>query len=81
MAACRSCQARIFWVRMPSGRMNPLDSKPREDGNIKLLPSEEAGARLAVVLTKEELAEPAVGDRFVSHFATCPQGPQHRRPE
>lgn len=27
---CRSCSARIFWVRLPSGKNAPYDSKPYE---------------------------------------------------
>lgn len=43
-SSCRSCDARIFWIKTSSGKSMPVD----QDG--------------------------------ASHFATCPNAAQHRRP-
>lgn len=90
-AQCRTCRAPVLWViNSGSGKREPLDPEPREDGNIEIVGQEslatdgmESSAMIPVVrhLTGDEL--PLFGDapeRYVSHFATCPDAAQHRRP-
>jgi hypothetical protein len=82
MAECRTCHAAILWaVNAKSGKREPLDAEPREDGNIEIVEPGPDGP-LIRHLTGEEL--PLFGEvapRYVSHFATCPDAPVHRRPE
>lgn len=65
---CRSCGASITWCITPAGKLHPLD-----DG------------RATIVVLDPPLVpgEPPIG-RVVtgqrSHFSTCPNADQHRRP-
>lgn len=75
-AKCKSCGAAIFWTKHKlSGRRNPVDAEPSPGGNLWLTKT----------ATGELLNEsaPADGDkrrnRWVSHFATCPDAKKHRR--
>jgi len=62
---CRSCGAPIVWGITDKGRRMPLDSAPDPDGEW-------------TVTTWGDLehatADTPVGERRISHFATCPQG-------
>lgn len=65
MSKCRSCDAEILWVELASGRRMPLDV---------------ASKQTRIVVTN--------GDRgtvhsatYLSHFATCPNADQHRKPK
>lgn len=74
-ATCRSCGAPIRWVRTRAGKAMPLDAEPVATGNVVL--GEDGVAR---VLTRKQVEGGGiVGDRYVSHHATCPQASQHRR--
>lgn len=66
---CKTCGARILWSKTARGRPIPLDEEPVKGGNIRI----ENGTALYVK------PEPEV-ERFVSHFSSCPQRAQHRRP-
>lgn len=77
MSRCRSCEADIVWVSMDgSGKKAPMNLPASPDGNIKLTglqgrvlkPAERAEAIAA--------AEPL----YLSHFATCPNSKEHRKP-
>lgn len=61
---CRSCSARVRWVRTKAGKPMPLDPEPNEAGNVTL---DEAG--VATVHSPQSDAE---GVRYMPHFATCP---------
>lgn len=79
MAACRSCAAEVIWVKLlPRGRLAPLDATRSAEGNIRMLGTRNAIAR---VLSKENLAKArAAGDElYTSHFATCPNAKSHRK--
>jgi hypothetical protein len=74
---CRSCSAPLLWVRSATtGSLMPLDAEPAEDGNIWLVDG------MAHVhngsLFEEMLPE---GPRYKSHFASCPNAAQHRKPK
>lgn len=58
---CRSCGRRILWAKTTGGKYMPLDPSPSSKGNVTL------DHGVARVDTN------ARGDRWVSHFATCPQ--------
>lgn len=74
---CRSCKARIRWVRTAAkGKAMPLDPKPNEAGNVAMRDG------LAVVLGNGslDLAQArAEGETlWMSHWATCPYRERHR---
>jgi hypothetical protein len=75
-ASCRSCGAPIVWAKTPRGKAMPLDATPAADGNI-VLEEDNAGA-IAHVRTA---AFGGVGVFHKSHFATCPNANQHRKPK
>jgi hypothetical protein len=79
---CRSCGRPIRWVQLPSGKRMPLDALPPVDGRGNVFVHSDG--RRGLVLKEREIAEqpPAVRKRlYLSHFASCAQADQHRRPE
>jgi hypothetical protein len=84
---CRWCGARMLMARMPSGKDNPLDYEPNpEKGNVVL-----DGHGKGYALTKVEVERLRAGptlmdpnvpaiDRYLSHWASCPEAPKHRSP-
>ncbi len=69
---CKSCGAEILFVVTTNGKLMPLDAQPVAGGNVVLDPALDR----ARVLKKDEAWE---GDRYVAHFASCPNGSVHRR--
>ena len=78
----------VRWARTPAGENIPLDVEPAPDGNIVM--TRGVGGAIARVLPsprKTNMTQDdrialalAVGQpRYVSHFATCPQGRDWRR--
>lgn len=80
MASCKSCGAPVIWVSLlPAKRTAPLDRETSITGNIRMLGTRNA---VAEVVKKTDLeAERAKGPLYTSHFATCPNAKQHRKPE
>lgn len=76
---CRTCQADIIWVVMAkSGKKNPLNAVPDpEKGNVWQAPDDSwvtvSGSERDGLMTKGETL-------YLSHFATCAQSKQHRKP-
>lgn len=68
---CRTCKAAIIWVKTEKGKKMPLDATPTEAGMFFL--DEEDGIALY------GRGKQATG--YTSHFATCPQANQHRKPK
>lgn len=72
MSTCKSCGADVIWAKNSStGKVMPLDAQETANGNCVLLLD----------------GTFKVGGTFVpgqrhhtSHFATCPNAKQHRRP-
>lgn len=74
---CRSCRAEVVWCVTAGGKAMPVDVEPVEDGNVVL---EDDGDLVATVVPP---GQGLLGDerpRYVSHFATCPNADEHRRP-
>lgn len=72
-AQCRSCGARIIWMKTAAGKNMPVDPtfvyyKEQEGGKDRIvLPNGE------VVAGKiQETSDGATGYGYISHFATCP---------
>lgn len=69
MSLCKTCQAPVLWVKTEGGKNIPLDGKKVANGNIDMI------GGLAYVVP------PDGSDRYISHFVTCPQAEEHRRPK
>lgn len=83
MSKCRSCGAGIFWAVNKSGKAEPLDKEPREDGNIEIVGTGRHFDR-PVPLIRHLTADDTLPGfetppRFVSHFASCPNASTHRK--
>ena len=78
MAQCSTCNASIIWVVTASGAKMPIDTLPREDGNIIFDGPTPDHVR---VLKKTEQGDLFYADkqRFLSHYATCPDRREHRK--
>ena len=70
---CKSCGARVIWCMTERNRAMPVDVAKAYGGNIEL--DEGDGAFMARVVRPAEDVE-----RWVSHFVTCPQAAEHRKP-
>lgn len=84
-ATCRSCHAAVVWVVTTAGASMPLDPEPRADGNIEMTGrtrrTKQGGMAPEVSYVPTQGALIASDEpRYVSHFATCPNAEQHRRP-
>lgn len=76
-SACKSCGAAVVWVRTASGKLMPIDGEPHVDGNLELVG---AGLTGVVYLSANQRAMPPTGPRYLSHFVTCPNAANHRKP-
>ena len=71
---CRTCKAPMFWAKVAStGKNIPIDAAPRDDGNVVLIDH-----RTCTVLGPDEAAA-SQGQKYVSHFMTCPDAKAWRR--
>lgn len=72
MATCRSCGARITWLKTPGGKAMPVDEDPTDDGNVVI--DVQHCQLVASVFRNAEMAKTfAPGEpRYTSHFVTCP---------
>lgn len=77
--ACGSCDAPIIWASTVKGRPMPVDAEPDPDGNI-LLHARPGRGPLAEVVPAGQDGLIAGEQLRLSHFATCPNADQHRRP-
>ena len=83
MPSCRSCRAPIIWARTERGKKMPLDTPgktPDElpNGTTFVLrerdhPDGPLAMAASTVAFPDEL-------HYLSHFATCPDRDEHRRP-
>lgn len=75
-AECRSCQAPIFWVRTAAtDSLMPLDWLATVNGNVAIDDNGKANIIRRDLYTDQSV----IGDRYTSHFATCPNAAKHRR--
>ncbi len=89
---CRSCRARIIWMRTESGKAMPCDPEvlteylvPMEDAT----PAQRQETRLTLVTTDGRVVTGIMGTCLtpfvrewkgrVPHWATCPQAKDFRR--
>lgn len=76
---CKSCGARIVWALTDQDKRMPVDAEPSARGNIKLVWIPSLNEYRAVV-QKGDVAPALAGSLYLSHFASCAQAQQHRRP-
>jgi hypothetical protein len=69
----RSCGAPIFWCRTAGGRMMPVDAEATPLGSLTIETGAD-GSESAVTIGPEY-----TGERYVSHFATCPDRRKWRK--
>lgn len=78
MSKCRSCGAEIKFIKLKSGKWNPVDTQKHTliegDGNEIIITEsgEVIHGRFA------SIDEGANRSGYISHFATCPNANQHR---
>ena len=70
---CRSCGAKIRFVKMKSGKSMPVNEK------IVNYKTDPHGKERIVACVTGINADEATGFGYVSHFATCPNARSHRR--
>lgn len=76
MTVCKTCGGEVLFAQTISGKSMPIDAAPVKHGNIAL--EETDTGLVAHVLSPKALANAA--ERYISHFATCREAAQHRRP-
>jgi hypothetical protein len=79
IARCRSCDAKIVWAKSKYGRLMPLDAVPVGEGvrffiDEPFLPGPPSASEPVPIQN-----EGVPGYR--SHFATCPNANEHRKPK
>lgn len=79
MSSCSSCEAEITWALTKNDKRIPLDAAPVADGNL-IIDHERATERgMTPVVHYLRKGEETTKDRYVSHFATCPNAEKFRR--
>ncbi len=78
---CRSCEAMILWVLLLNRntgkcKPHPVDPVPKPEGNIERKRGNHSSKWYGQIVPKEARE----GALYVSHFSTCPNAKQHRRP-
>lgn len=81
-ATCTSCHAPIVWATTDRGRSMPVDAAPVAGGNVRLIMRRFPLPPLAKVVGSaiDLFDDTDVGDRHTSHFVTCPNAAEHRKP-
>lgn len=77
-ARCRSCDAPLIWATTEAGKKMPLDRTPDPQG-IVLAYQDTFGTWHCRAWTPGEHYHPPE-QQYSSHFATCPNADQHRKP-
>jgi hypothetical protein len=72
-AKCKSCGAAVTWCVTSTGKKMPVDAKEAPGGNVVLEKHPLYREPFARVVA------PGTG-KHTSHFATCPNAIQHRKP-
>lgn len=74
VSECRSCKEPIVWVTTRKGKKMPLDPDPVPNGPF-IYDGDPEEARVVYIGEKDRYT----GDRYASHFSTCPNVGEHRR--
>lgn len=79
MSECRSCGAEIKFIKLKSGKWNPVNPAKRtliRDCGNEVVITDNGEVIRGKFATLEEGAN---AEGYTSHFATCPNANQHRR--
>lgn len=80
---CSSCGAPLIWAQTINGRAIPLDPvETPERGNLRRIGRTPEAAMVVEVIPRSEIGQTPLGEpeeRYVSHFATCPNASEHRK--
>jgi hypothetical protein len=84
MKGCRSCGAPVFMAVTTNGKRMPVDTLPKPEGRFTIR-RDEMGNFVATYIDRHTLGmleqhPDGKPDAYVSHFATCPNADQHRKP-
>jgi len=79
VTTCRSCGAPIFWVETEKGKAMPVDAEPVSDGNVEMTGEMVGNRPLVRVHANGQSQLLDTGDRYLSHFTTCPDSAEWRR--
>lgn len=75
MPKCKSCQAEVNYIKMePVGHVMPVDNDPHPSGNIVI-----NGRGYGEIQGGDLFDSQEEKPRYISHFATCPNAPSHRK--
>lgn len=90
MSECRSCGAKIIWIRMQSGKAMPCNplrigytEQPEQPDSVKAVLTLITPDGRTVRGTYEPGNQQGNGRNqygYISHFSTCPNANKHRRP-
>lgn len=75
VAECRSCRAEMIWCRTGRGKKMPVDAEPSRDGVFVLEGDDQDPV---VRRLPNDAAATYTGDKYTSHFATCPNADDFR---
>jgi hypothetical protein len=79
LSMCRSCGARVLWVRTMRGKRMPLDADHAPLGPYVIVKHVDGGD-VAVMVTPSSVDIYAhIKQRYTSHFSTCPNAKDWRR--
>lgn len=78
-ARCGSCGEAIIWATTDTGRHMPIDAVPVDTGNIAVHRGHDGELRARVLKHGDTVAE--WEKRGTTHFETCPNADQHRKPK
>ena len=82
---CKSCGAKIVWIKTQNGRSMPCNAEQVEyqknyRGSALIVTKDGEVVRGNIVKGGGSALTPIVdGTGYVSHFATCPNADKHRR--
>lgn len=76
-STCRSCGAPVIWAVTASGKRMPVDAEPVEGGNVRL---DDVGLPDPQAVVFGGFSADHADTLHKSHFATCVNAAQHRRP-
>ena len=76
---CKSCQAQIRWAKTVTGKSMPIDPLAADNGNIWVVQFSDGNPIVEVAATPDAVPA-AEALRYTSHFATCPNAADHRKP-
>lgn len=79
-STCRSCGRPIVWGETEAGKKIPMDPEPSIDGNLTRTASTVDGRIHYLIKYYKRARETPGVTTYKSHFATCPDAKNFRRP-